>query len=136
MQNPIGHIPGPRETKNLKPFLLIVSGLSGVGKSTLSKTLTETNSFIYYSTYQFTLDPNLPIEELNRKINKKDAKHGILHLRNIVYKNQNIFIDHCYNEIIKHKTNTVIDGIYFTNNDFLKHFKFKFNNDYRIWLLT
>ena len=58
MKNLIGHIPSPRETKNLKPFLLIVSGLSGVGKSTLSKTLTETNSFIYYSTDQFKVEYN------------------------------------------------------------------------------
>ena len=55
-----------RKNYNKKPTLLIISGESMVGKTTLSFLLKEVKKSYYVSLDQLTLDVNLPIDDTGR----------------------------------------------------------------------
>jgi|688.fasta_scaffold53511_9 hypothetical protein len=131
------HIAKPRKCDKLKPFLLIVSSESKKGKTTLSKTLNNCNDFTYYCTDIFTVDEDLPITVVNKKVLRygETAVHNIPEFEQLILQNQNIFIDYCYKVITEDITNTIIEGVLFTHDDFLKNFKDKFNNDFKIWVV-
>jgi hypothetical protein len=132
------HVPEPRKTKTLKPFLIIILGRSGVGKTTLAKTLTNCDDFVFYGTDEFTVDPNIPIEQMNKlllRLGSDNARANIPKFESLVYKNQDVFIDYCYGKINETKGNVVIEGVWFNNEEFLKRFKDKFKSKYKIWVV-
>jgi AAA+ ATPase superfamily predicted ATPase len=90
------HIPEPRKTKTLKPFLIIILGRSGVGKTTLAKTLTNCDDFVFYGPAEFPVDPNIPIEQMNKlllRLGSHDARANIPKFESLVYENQDVFIE-------------------------------------------
>jgi hypothetical protein len=134
------HKPKPRKSKDKKPTIMIVSGDSMVGKTTLSFLLKNVPKSFYVSLDQMTLDENLPIKNINDlviKLGYDFSSRSIFTFRDEVFKNKKIFIDYCFNFISNQSEEFFIfDGVYFTNKDFFNEFIKKFENKYHIWVTT
>jgi RNase adaptor protein for sRNA GlmZ degradation len=133
------HIPGPRKIETFLPILILISGKSGSGKSTISQYLNKCENIKYFSLDTFTIDPNVPIPSLNNevKIMGDDAYLKIPILEKHIKENIDIFIQYCYDNTIKLKYDVYIfDGVYFNDLFFLNAFKNKFNKEYKIWVMS
>jgi len=132
------HIPGHRNIKVKKlPIIIIISGKSGLGKSTLSYFLNKSDIVKYFSLDSFTVDNNMPIDSLREevKILGKNAILNIHKLEKYVIDNMQTFIKYCYDSTIIHDFDIFIfDGVYFNNLLFLETFIDKFKKDYKIWI--
>jgi predicted AAA+ superfamily ATPase len=135
-----GHIPILRKCYDKKPTLMIVTGNSMIGKTTLSFLLKSVPKSFYVSLDQMTLDENLPIKNINDlviELGYKRSSGSIFRFQDEVFKNKKIFIDHCFKFILNQPAQFFIfDGVYFTNNDFLDEFIKKFGDKYYIWVTT
>jgi adenylate kinase family enzyme len=133
------HIPGPRKADKLLPIVLLISGESYSGKSTVSYFLNKSDNIKYFSLDTFTLDKDVPIPSLNYQVKKmgKEAAQNIHKLEEHVMQSMSIFIEYCYDNIVKLNYDIFIfDGVYFNNTLFLEAFKTKFNKEYKIWLMS
>jgi hypothetical protein len=134
------HIPTPRKIYNKKPTLLIISGESMVGKTTLSFLLRDVKKSYYVSLDQLTLDVNLPIKSINDLVSKFGndfSARSIFYFCEHVFRNKIIFIEYCFNLILNKKQELFIfDGVYFTNEEFLNEFIKKFEDTYHIWIVN
>ena len=131
------HTPSPRVTKNPKPFLIIICGKSGIGKTTLAKMLTNCDNFVYYGMDLFTIDPDIPIKSINdlRIHLGKYAQNNINSFESLVYENKDEFIDYCYSKFNENNNNIIIEGVWFNNETFLKKFKDRCRRKYKIWVM-
>jgi adenylate kinase family enzyme len=133
------HTPSPRNTNDMLPIVILISGKSGVGKSTLSHFLNKSDNIKYFSLDTFTVDTNIPIDTLKLAVNQL-GENAVLHIPKLeqhVMRNMDIFIEYCYDSICKLNYDIFIfDGIYFNNISFLNSFKAKFNKKYKVWLIT
>jgi len=134
----MSHVPEPRNDGNLKPYLLIVNGPTKVGKTTLSKTMMGSGDFSYYCTDKFIIDPNIPIPSITKAVGRLNGRAilCIPEFESLVIKNQDTFIDYCYDVINGNKKNSVIEGVLFNHESFLKKFKDKFNGEFKIWVIS
>jgi adenylate kinase family enzyme len=112
------HTPSPRNTNDMLPIVILISGKSGVGKSTLSHFLNKSDNIKYFSLDTFTVDTNISIDTLKLAVNQL-GENAILHIPKLeqhVMRNMDIFIEYCYDSIYKLNYDIFIfDGIYFNN---------------------
>jgi hypothetical protein len=134
------HILKPRKCSNKLPTLVIITGDTMVGKTNLSFLLRGSAKSYYVSLDQITLDEKLPIKNINDMVNRLGydfSSRSILKFCDEVFKNKTVFIDYCFNFILKRNERLFIfDSVYFTNEDFLNEFIKKFENNYYIWVAT
>lgn len=133
------HIPGNRECKKVLPIVILIGGKSSSGKSTVSYYLNKADNVKYFSLDAFTLDPNIPIPSLKKKVEDlgENAYLKIPQLEKYVFDNMDIFIQYCYDVTLAHDSEIFIfDGVYFNNKTFLNLFSSKFKNSYKLWTMT
>lgn len=134
------HILKPRNCSDKLPTLVIITGESMAGKTNLSFLLRGSAKSYYVSLDQITLDEKLPIKNINDMVNRLGydfSSRSILKFYDEVFKNKTVFIDYCFDFILKRKESLFIfDGVYFTNDDFLNEFIKKFETNYYIWVAT
>jgi len=134
------HIPGHRPVEKTLPIIILVSGKSRVGKSTLSYFLNKSDNVKYFSLDVFTVDQNIPIESLKTQVRILGGERAILNipkLEKYVIENAETFSQYCYDSTLNYDCDIfVFDGVYFNNNLFLETFINKFKNTHKIWLIS
>lgn len=133
----INHKPGPRRIDKFKPIIILISGKSKSGKSTLSFYLNNLENSKYVSLDAFTVSGDLDIKDLKCELNKLGEKSYLnIHiLERYIMEEKEYFINYCYDKISNLDNEIfIIDGIYFNNENFLKLFIEKFKNKYKLWI--
>jgi hypothetical protein len=132
------HVPKPRKNYGKKPTLVIVTGKSMVGKTSLSVLLKTIPKSYYVSLDQITLDENLPIKNINDLVLEWGYDFSLRSINkflNMIYDNKGIFINYCFEFILnKSEQFFIFDGVHFTNENFLNEFIKKFEDKYYIWI--
>jgi predicted ATPase len=135
----IEHVPGYRKVDDILPVVILITGKSGIGKSTVSHLLNKSENVKYFSLDEFTVDSNIPIEVLVTHVKNmgKNAIKNIPKFEKYVIKYKDIFISYCFENAQKFEHDIfVFDGVYFNDKNFLESFKKKFKKKYKIWTMS